>query len=306
MYERIRTRVLQILRVPPQPHPPAGDPASLRVFRAGKNFYFLRLFRWGLGQSLALAGLVFWVVVLVDVQEEAQRRRAVQPQTAGTLMPGTDVVSGATAEAEPGPVERKTRSVRERRGRWDQFHESLVRVALNTPPWASSLFWLLKVAGIAGYLAQLPPTFAIVRIDFEMRWYIVTDRSLRLRSGVVKVQEVTMSFANLQQVEVHQGPLQRLLGLADVQVRSAGGGDAATKETGRDSMHLARFHGVTNAAEIRDLILDRLRRFRDSGLGDPDDRHDDAPAAPVAVDTATLVAAARELAAEARALRTPS
>ena len=131
---------------------------------------------------------------------------------------------------------------------------------------------LIKIAGILAYFAQLPVTYLIARLDFELRWYMVTDRSLRIRHGVWKISESTMSFANIQQVVVSQGPLQRALGLADVKVQSAGGASGGDKHhsggSGED-MHLGLFHSVTNAPEIRDLILDRLRRFRESGLGDP-------------------------------------
>ncbi len=72
-------------------------------------------------------------------------------------------------------------------------------------------------------------------------------------------------------------------------------------------MHLGLFHSVTNASEIRDLILERLRRFRESGLGDPDEKQTHLAVSPVSAAQANggdLLAAARELAAEARALRT--
>jgi hypothetical protein len=72
-------------------------------------------------------------------------------------------------------------------------------------------------------------------------------------------------------------------------------------------MHTGLFHSVTNAAEIRDLILDRLRRFREAGLGDPDEKvpsniQADAVTirGPISPDALT---AAHELAAEARRLR---
>ena len=116
-----------------------------------------------------------------------------------------------------------------------------------------------------------------------------------------------MSFANLQQVEVSQGPLQRLLGLADVQVQSAGGGAHEDKPGVDASLHTGVFHSVENASEIRDLILDRLRRFRAAGLGDPDEAHASVggePPLPVAAATpADTLLAARELLAEAAALR---
>jgi len=39
MYELIRRWALNLLKVPPEPHPPMGDPASLRVFNAGRNYF---------------------------------------------------------------------------------------------------------------------------------------------------------------------------------------------------------------------------------------------------------------------------
>jgi len=109
--------------------------------------------------------------------------------------------------------------------------------------------------------------------------------------------------------------LQRILGLADVRVQSAGGGgggNASHAHGAGDSLHAAMFHSVENAAEIRDLILDRLRVFRATGLGDPDDHHREsthaAATSPTPVPTALVanaatLSAAKELLAEARSLR---
>lgn len=119
-------------------------------------------------------------------------------------------------------------------------------------------------------LLQLLVTFWMQKLDYEMRWYIVTDRSLRIRSGVWSVKEITMTFANVQQVRVSQGPLQKLLDMATVEVSSAGGGAVASPHggAGGGSGHSAQFEGVANAHEIRDVILERLRQYRDAGLGD--------------------------------------
>lgn len=125
-------------------------------------------------------------------------------------------------------------------------------------------------------------------------------------TGLWRLQESTMSFANLQQVEVKQGPLQQLLGLADVHVQSAGGGGDHQRGQPGDSLHTGIFHTVNNAKEIRDPILERLRQFRQASLGDPDDHghHAATPGAVPAESTGgEAVVAARELLAEARALR---
>ncbi|HEX2862422.1 MAG TPA: PH domain-containing protein [Lacunisphaera sp.] len=305
MHQRFTSTLLRWLRVPPEPQPPHGDATSLRVFRAGKNFLHLKLFGWGLGQVLAFAGIVFWVVMFVAVETEVLARRPTQPAPAPFTVDSFVRSMEAVGRNAVAAHDNKTRS-----GLMAWFtglKQTIAQAALSLPPWGFSALWVLKIAGIVIYFLQLPLTYLVARLDYELRWYMVTDRSLRLRHGVWKVSESTMSFANIQQVVVSQGPLQRLLGLSDVKVQSAGGGgggnDVHSHMHEKDDMHLGLFHSVTNGAEIRDLILDRLRRFRESGLGDPEEKPSAAPAPATPVTTGDLLAAAQEFAAEARALR---
>jgi len=163
----------------------------------------------------------------------------------------------------------------------------------------------LEWIGLGAFLLQMPFSLAATRLNYEMRWYIVTDRSLRVREGIFGMREMTLTYANVQNISIRQGPLQRALGIADVVVRTAGGG-GATDGHGHQSerlgggMHAGTLRAVDNAEQVRDLILERLRRLRDAGLGDPDDRHH-ASVPDAGADS--LRAAARELLAEARALR---
>lgn len=327
MYEPMRARVLHWLNVPPEPHPPQGDPASLRVFRAGRNYFRLRLAGWGAAQVIALAGIVFWTTVLIEVERVArdeQRATAAHPArlpAAGAAdravtSPPAKSVRQKWIETWRAGVEQRMKAAAEdpsvpKSGfghGWAGAKRFAVEIALIMPPWVFPLVWTLKIVGFAVYLAQLLLTYVIRRLDYELRWYLVTDRSLRLRHGVWVVWETTMSFANIQQVTISQGPLQRVLGLANVKVDSAGGGSRSHERQRGEDMHVGYFHSVTNAEEIRDLILDRLRRFRESGLGDPEEKHavlaGEMVAPAVSTETAdALLAAAREFAAEARALR---
>jgi uncharacterized membrane protein YdbT with pleckstrin-like domain len=160
------------------------------------------------------------------------------------------------------------------------------------PPFVR-MIWLAVEAGAAGvFLASIPITYFLQRMNYEMRWYIVTDRSLRIRRGVVRLQEMTMTFANIQEIRVTANPIERWLGLANVAVRSAGGGDSTAHGTPA-SGHVAKFEGVDNAEAIRDLIVERLRVYRDSGLGE---KTMEAQASP-------LLSGAREVLQETRALR---
>jgi uncharacterized membrane protein YdbT with pleckstrin-like domain len=163
-----------------------------------------------------------------------------------------------------------------------------------------------EFAGLGFFFLQAPFSFAAARLGYEMRWYMVTDRSLRLREGIFGVREMTLTFANVQNITIRQGPLQRLLGISDVVVQTAGGGGSSEAQGhpghgDGGSMHTGVLRAVDNAESVRDLILERLRRLRDAGLGDPDDRHRAVP--PPSDATDALRIAARELLDEARALR---
>ena len=320
MYAPLRRRVLAFLKVPPEPHPPAGDPASLRVFRAGRNYYRLRLAAWAAAQVLALGGIIFWAVTLIGV-ENAMRSQppddtkppaaAPAPAASPTFHDRVEKWKDRFQRRVEAVAHRATSSPPRTLGEkavdgWAGFKQVLVEIGLLLPPWAFPLIWVLKIAGFVVYLVQIPFTYAIRRLDYEMHWYLVTDRSLRLRTGMWRVLESTMSFANLQQVVVTQNPIQRLLGLADVKGTSAGGGQSRS-DHGEHDMHTGLFHAVEHAEEIRDLILRRLERFRAAGLGDPDDHGENAAATvPLAnaASPADAIAAAQELLAEARRLRT--
>jgi membrane protein YdbS with pleckstrin-like domain len=147
----------------------------------------------------------------------------------------------------------------------------LVTFGLSFIPTLPSLvrtIWLALEAGAVGvFVASIPITYFLQRLNYEMRWYIVTDRSLRIRSGVVWLREMTMTFANIQGIRVNANPIEGLLGLANVEVQSAGGGGSNAHRTASTG-HVAKFEGVDNAPVIRDLIVERLRVYRDSGLGE--------------------------------------
>jgi membrane protein YdbS with pleckstrin-like domain len=146
---------------------------------------------------------------------------------------------------------------------------------------------------------------AVVRLNFEKRWYIVTDRSLRVREGVTTVREMTVNFANIQNISVSQGPLQRILGIFDLRVDTAGGG-GATSAHGHNisqNLHTAWFRGIENANQVRELIQDRLRHLKDSGLGDHEELRHAGSTPGIPVTSPDFIAALRSIHEEARALR---
>ena len=209
-----REAVLRLLRVPPDPAPPPGTPPL--VFRAARNFYFLRIFRFVAAQLFAAFAAITATVVFYLAIRDAPTQYTIVFRIFGILT------------------------------------------------------WTV-------YALQLLFHLSVLKLDYELRWYMLSDRAIRIREGITTVREKTITLANIQNIAVRQGPLQRLLGIADVEVTTAGGGGAAPGKQGhqplREAPHMAWFRGVDNAPEIRNLLLAGVRRQKDAGLGDHDDHH---------------------------------
>jgi uncharacterized membrane protein YdbT with pleckstrin-like domain len=161
------------------------------------------------------------------------------------------------------------------------------------------------------YLCQLLFSYVIMKLDYEMRWYKVSDRSLRIREGVIFVREMTMTFANIQNISISQGPIQRFFKISDLRVETAGGGGgqaAAQNQQNIFSMHVGFFRGVDNSEDIRNLMLERLKNIKSTGLGDVDEKttgqkmETPAPSAPL-THSSSLIPALNNLKDEATALR---
>lgn len=149
---------------------------------------------------------------------------------------------------------------------------------------------IVLLVGIATFKASV--FYATTRLNYDMRWYVITERSLMIREGVWITREITLTFANAQNVRVKQGPLQRLFGFSNVELDTAGGGGGGGHEGSASTKpHHAVLRGLDEPAHVRDLILDQLRRHRTAGLGDPDEHP--------ALDAALL----REIRDEAQKLR---
>jgi len=229
MYSRLSEIAFRWARITPQPEPPFGAPGSVRTFRAGKNYYYIRLLRWGSGQIGAAIGLTFSIGFTTAAVQGFERAVASPPAAVGSPSPESPIstspsphasmtpavvgpaaaatpsgeAKGPTLSGAPSPSPTASRSSRRNRDRVSAG-AFLRRMTSRMPPWVLAVFtsWfvpvllLLELLGILVFLAQLPFTYALARLEFEQHWYIVTDRSLRIRTGVLSLTESTMRFAN--------------------------------------------------------------------------------------------------------------
>ena len=141
-------------------------------------------------------------------------------------------------------------------------------------PVAGLIFTLPAVA-----LAIVPDVLSYValRLRYDTTWYVLSDRSIRIRRGIWIIEEVTITFENVQNVSVAQGPVQRYFGIADVTIQTAGGGGAGPNGVATGG-HMGIIEGISNAEQMRDAILAKVRASRHAGLGD-EHHHDIHPAA---------------------------
>jgi len=121
-------------------------------------------------------------------------------------------------------------------------------------------------------LGSMAFQYVVLHLELDMLRYTLTDQALRLRRGVVQVDEVTLSFANIQNVKFNQGPVQRYFGIGDLIVETAGGGGFVPQPGGAGAGAQAMNHqglikGISDPERLRDTIQARVRRFKGSGLG---------------------------------------
>ncbi len=124
---------------------------------------------------------------------------------------------------------------------------------LTAPLW----LFVIVAPDIVAYIA--------IHLRYDTTWYVLTDRSMRIRRGIWSIYETTITFENIQNVHIAQGPIQRWFGFANLMVMTAGGGGMGHEGQSMGS-HVGLMEGLENAAELRERIL--VRSQLNSGLGD--------------------------------------
>jgi membrane protein YdbS with pleckstrin-like domain len=293
----VKRRLLRVLRLAERPDPPPGSGDTLVVFRASRRLFQLHAAGWVLRQGLALAGILFSFALLAALEAGGQ--------------PG-----GWLLETLKQAVPPEGQEIQRRLLEWNSRVSGLVR----------AFEWI----ALGFFAVNLGVSWLLLRLDWEARWYMVSEESLRIREGLFRTHERTMTVANIQNLRIRRGPVQKLLGIADLEVQTAGGGAASggahrLDASKQDDLHLGRFRGIDDAEGLRDRIQASMLRHRGSGLGDPDERHDEAPSPIPAVSPSpavnlspavnpspavspgsaggALLAACEELVREARGLR---
>ena len=162
--------------------------------------------------------------------------------------------------------------------KWEFWFALVVIDGLIFGGWLATLYTVplagTILAPFAILIAVVPDVivYLAIYLRYYNTWYVLSNRSLRIRTGVWTVKELTFTYENVQNVTLYQGPLQRIFGFADLIVQTAGGGASGSSghegTKGGVSLHEGRIAGVERADEIRELIVRRAGLSQSAGLGD--------------------------------------
>jgi len=131
-----------------------------------------------------------------------------------------------------------------------------------------TLGWLFPLGGasVLGYflldgpLRWLPLTVALVVVVLSATWYPgaryrrwrwqLTDLALEMRYGVIVHRHEAVPYFRVQQIDIERGPVDRLLGLATLQVTTASAsGSGALPGISEEQAPLVRQELLLRAAE---------------------------------------------------------
>lgn len=125
---------------------------------------------------------------------------------------------------------------------------------------AIPFLFLMIVPDVIAYIA--------IHLRYDTTWYVLSERSMRIRRGIMIIHETTITYDNIQNVSVRQGPVQRAFGISDVVVETAGGGGSVSSESASSLGHSGLLEGISNADELRSLLETKWRQSKTTGLGD--------------------------------------
>ncbi len=107
-------------------------------------------------------------------------------------------------------------------------------------------YWYIPVTVIVFLLAI---SLTIARISFKRRGFAFRTHDVIYRSGAITVNTIIIPYNRVQHVALHEGLLSRKLGLATIEIFTAGGNSSDLKIPGLEKEH---------AEKIKQLLVGKV------------------------------------------------
>ena len=116
----------------------------------------------------------------------------------------------------------------------------------------SSVFWFLRILiGIPLYIRAFE--YSVISKAGT------TMPEIYVKKGLVNVTKKHVPFRTITNISSRAGPIDRLFGIGTVEIQTAGFSGGAGGQAGPEE----KLEGITFYEEVRDFVLQELRRFRD-------------------------------------------
>ena len=116
----------------------------------------------------------------------------------------------------------------------------------------SSVFWFLPILiGIPLYIRAFE--YSVISKAGT------TMPEIYVKKGLVNVTKKHVPFRTITNISSRAGPIDRLFGIGTVEIQTAGFSGGAGGQSGPEE----KLEGITFYEEVRDFVLQELRRFRD-------------------------------------------
>jgi hypothetical protein len=122
-------------------------------------------------------------------------------------------------------------------------------IVLGIILWAELIAMLLTLIWIPAFYATLQ--------------YVINGDGIRGNSGVFWKKYITIPFTKVTNLDITQGPLQRIFDIGTIHIQTAG---ASGQQTAKAELSLL---GIRNLEEVKESIMEKIRAYTLSGLTQP-------------------------------------
>jgi membrane protein YdbS with pleckstrin-like domain len=143
----------------------------------------------------------------------------------------------------------------------------------NTSPWNWTVFYLIVVDVfptlnlwfvVSMVFWWLPVAIAIPLYIRNIRYSVISKKGDRMpeifvQKGLLNITKKHVPFRTITNISSRAGPVDRLFGIGTVEIQTAGFSGGPSGQGGPEE----KIEGVVFYEEVRDYILQELRKFRD-------------------------------------------
>jgi uncharacterized protein len=112
---------------------------------------------------------------------------------------------------------------------------------------------------LVGWLMLMVPILLWIPAFYRSLEYIIDDDAVKMKKGVFWRKRVTVPYPKITNVDVTQGPVQRMFNIGSIHVQTAGAGSAQAAQAE------LRLMGVMDLDGLKDTIMERVSNFTFSG-----------------------------------------